>query len=191
MQDNEAYQSWREKLKAARLPEAVVPIVMRGDLAAERERLQRQVDEAKARKADSLAGAGTADLEERLREVADEMRESVVEFRLRALPRTKRPGDSRASFAELKAAHPPRETNGEMIREDIMAGFVNAETFPDPLVKASIVDPPLTDEDWDNLDISQGQFDELVTAAWTLNQGRVDIPFSSAASATTSTSAGE
>lgn len=184
-------ETWREKLKAARLPEAVVPIVLRADLAAERDQLRRQLDEAKARKGDSLAGSGTAHLEDRLRALGDEMRESVMEFRLRALPRSKRAGDRRPSFAELKALHPPREKDGEMIREDIMAGFVNAETFPDPLVRHCIVDPPLSDEDWDNLELSQGQFDELVSAAWNLNQGRVDIPFSSAASATTSTSGSE
>lgn len=179
---------WRDKLKAARLPEAVVPVVLRGDLAAEHERLRRILEDAKDRKTDSLAGSGVAELEDQLRSVEGEMRESVIEFRLRALPRTRRPGDDRPSFAELKAQHPPRETNGEMVREDIMAGFVNAETFPDPLVRWSIVDPPLTDDDWDTLDLSQGQFDELVTAAWNLNQGKVDIPFSSAGSATTRSS---
>jgi hypothetical protein len=174
---------WRDKIKAARLPETIVPVVLRGDLAAEHELLKRQLDEAKEHKSTSLAGAGTAELEDRLTAVAEQMRESIVEFRLRALPRTRRPGDHRPSFAELKAQHPPREKGGEMLREDMMAGFVNSETFPDPLVRHSIVDPPLTDEDWDLLDLSQGQFDELVGAAWLLNQGKVDIPFSFAGSA--------
>lgn len=173
---------WRDKIKAARLPETVVPVVLRADLAAERETLQRQLEEARERRGNSLAGSGTAELEERIRAITEEMRDSIVEFRLRALPRSRRPGDHRPSFAELKAQHPPREADGEMNRADMMAGFINSETFPDPLVRHSIVDPPLTEEDWEQLELSQGQFDELVTAAWVLNAGKVDIPFSSAGS---------
>jgi hypothetical protein len=179
---------WRDKIKAARLPETVVPVVLRADLAAEREQLLRQLEAVREVKATSLAGSGTAELEQRITNLTEQMRDSVVEFRLRALPRTRRPGDHRPSFAELKAQHPVREENGELRREDIMAGFVNAETFPDPLVRHSIVDPPLTDEDWEQLELSQGQFDELVNAAWQLNQGKVDIPFSYAASEKTPTS---
>lgn len=179
---------WRDKIKAARLPETVVPVVLRADLAAEREQLQRDLDEARERGATSLAGAGTAELEQRLRQVSEEMRDSVINFRLRALPRSRRPGDHRPSFTELKAQHPPREKDGDMLREDVLAGFINSETFPDPLVRHSIVDPPLTEEDWEQLELSQGQFDELVTAAWVLNQGKVDVPFLSAGSAATPTS---
>lgn len=181
---------WRDKLKQARLPEAVVPIVLRGDLAAEHEQLTRQLDEAKSRGPSSLAGSGAGRIEDRLREIADEMRESVVEFTLRALPRTKRPNDRRPSWRELREQYPPREKNGEMLREDILAGFVDALQFPEPLVRASVISPELTDDDWDELlpNISDGQFDELVNAAWTLNRGKIDIPFSSAGSGTTPTS---
>jgi hypothetical protein len=180
---------WRDKLKQARLPEAVVPIVLRGDLAAEHEQLTRQLEDAKSRKANSLAGSGTGQIEDRLREIADEMRDSVVEFTLRALPRVKRPGDRRPSWRELREQYPPREKNGDMLREDILAGFVDAKAFPEPLVKASIISPELTDDDWDELlpNISDGQFDVLVDAAWTLNRGKVEIPFSSAGSAPTPT----
>lgn len=182
---------WKDKIKNARLPEATVRIALRGDLAAEYDQLLMQIEQAKARKANTLAGSGVAVLEDRLAAVIEEMQDSVIEFKLRALPRTKKHGDRRPSFAELKKLHPPREVNGEMSREDIMAGFVNAETFADPLVRNSIVDPPLDDDDWDELEISQGQFDELVSAAWTLNQGRVDIPFSRAGSQTTPSSGSE
>ncbi len=171
---------WKDKIKNARLPETVVRIAMRGDLVAQYEMLTRQLRSALETKATGMAGAGVGDLQTRIDQLTEEMQESVVEFTLRALPRTTRPTDNRPTFAELKKQHPPREVNGDLEREDIMAGFVNALTFPDPLVRASIIDPPLDDEDWDNLEISQGQFDELVQAAWQLNQGRVDIPFSPA-----------
>jgi hypothetical protein len=182
--------NWRDKLKQARLPEAVVEIVLRGDLAVEHEQLTRQLEDIKSRPATSLAGSGAGPVEERLFELANEMRESVLAFTLRALPRGKRPGDRRPSWRELREQYPPREKNGEIVREDILAGFVNAADFPEPLVKASVVDPELTDDDWADLmpSITDGQFDELVNAAWNLNRGKVDIPFSSAGSETTPTS---
>jgi hypothetical protein len=181
---------WRDKLRQARLPETVVQIVLRGDLAAEHEQLTRELADIKSRPAASLAGTGAGPIEDRLAAIADEMRDSVLAFTLRALPRSKRPGDRRPSWRELREQHPPREKNGEMLREDIIAGFVNAGDFPEPLVKASVVDPELSDDDWAELmpNISDGQFDELVNAAWTLNRGKVDIPFSSAGSATMPTS---
>lgn len=184
---------WRDKIKQARLPEVVVKIALRGDLAVEHEQLTAQLNDLKARPAPSLAGTGTGPIEDRLEALANEMRESVIEFTLRALPRGKRPGDRRPSWRELREQYPPREKNGEMLREDIMAGFVNAADFPEPLVKASVVDPELTEVDWVDLmpNITDGQFDELVNAAWTLNRGKVDIPFSSAGLETTPTSAAE
>jgi hypothetical protein len=118
--------NWRDKLKQARLPEAVVEIVLRGDLAVEHEQLTRELEDIKSRPATSLAGSGAGPVEERLFELANEMRESVLAFTLRALPRSKRPGDRRPSWRELREQYPPREKNGEVLREDIMAGFVNA-----------------------------------------------------------------
>lgn len=171
---------WRDKLKAARLPERTVPIVLRGDLAAEHERITRELEQAKARKADSLAGSGTGELEEQLHRVEDEMRDSVVEFRLRALPRAKRPGDNRPSWRELKEQHPPREKDGMMLTEDRVAGGMNIETVAEPLVRVSIVEPgDITDADWANLmaTLTDRQFDDLVQAAWQLNQDSVDLPF--------------
>lgn len=182
---------WRDKVKQARLPETTVQLVLRGDLAAEHEQLTRQLKEA--REATSLAGDGSGRIIERLDEIAAEIRDSAIELTLRALPRAKRPGDRRPTFRQLKEQYPPREKNGEMVREDMLAGFINAELFPEPLVKASVVEPELSDEDWDELmpNISDGQFEELVTAAWNLNRGKVNIPFSYGGSAKTPTSGAE
>ncbi len=171
---------WRDKLKAAKLPEKMVPIVMRGDLAAEHERLTAELEKARTAKANSIAGTGTGELEEQLHRVEEQMRDSVVEFRLRALPRTKRPGDPRPSWTELKAQHPPREKDGEMLIDDRLAGGVNAEAVAEPLARISIVEPDdITDADWAALmaSLTDRQFDDLVKAAWDLNQGRIDIPF--------------
>ncbi len=179
---NKSKQDWKAKLASARLPEAVVAVVLRADLAAEHDSILREIEQAEAVKGNSLAGSGTADLRTRLTEIEAEMGESVVEFRLRALPRTTRPSDARPSFADLKAQHPPRQDGDNLVREDVLAGFVNSATFPDPLVRWSIIDPELSEAEWDDLPLSQGQFDQLVEAAWELNQGKVNVPFSSTGS---------
>lgn len=186
--------NWRDKVKQARLPETTVPIVTRGDLAAEHEALTRDLKQARKQKANSLAGAGTGALEARLQAIEEEMRDSVVEFRLRALPRAKRPGDERPSWRELKEQHPAREKDGEIVRSDLLAGGVNVATIAEPLVRVSVVDPDdMTDDDWTDLlaALTERQFDDLVRAAWDLNEGRVDIPFSSAGSETIQSSGAE
>jgi hypothetical protein len=172
--------NWRDKVKTARLPERVVPLVMRGDLAVEHERLVDEIEKAKARGASSLAGAGTAELKEQLRAIEAEMQDSIVAFRLRALPRSKRPDDGRPTWSELGEQHPPRVSDGVMDARDRIAGGINADTFPEPLVKASVVEPDdITEADWPGLlaGLTQGQFDSLVNVAWELNRGEVDVPF--------------
>lgn len=172
--------NWRDKVKTARLPEKVVPLVMRGDLAAEHERLVDEIEKSRSRGANSLAGTGTADLEEQLRAIEAEMQDSIVSFRLRALPRSKRSGDDRLTWNELGALHPPRVSDGIMDARDRIGGGVNVDTFPEPLVKASVVEPDdITEADWPGLlaGLTQGQFDNLVSVAWELNRGEVDVPF--------------
>ena len=188
--------NWRDKVKTARLPEKTVPLVMRGDLAAEHERLVDEIEKARERGASSLAGAGTAALEEQLRAVEAEMGDSVVAFQLRALPKMKRAGDDRPTWRELNEQHPPRVTDGVIDPRDRLAGGVNADEFPEPMVRASIVavdgdeSDLMSDADWADLmgAITDRQFDELVSSAWELNRGLVDVPFWSAASKPTATS---
>ena len=50
-------------------------------------------------------------------------------------------------------------------------------------MRASVVDPDLTDSEWSQLldAITDMQFEELAGVAWELNQERVDVPFSPAA----------
>ncbi len=190
--------SWRDKVKTARLPEDTVRLVLRGDLAVEHERLVDEIEKARERGSTSLAGKGTATLEERLREIEAESADSMVVLGLRALPKAKRPGDDRPTWRELTGQHPPRVTDGMMEPRDRLAGGMNADTFPEPMVRACIVaidgdDPELDDAAWAELmaAITAGQFDELVNSAWNLNQGRVDIPFWSGGSKPTGTSGSE
>lgn len=196
---------FQDLLKQAKLPEVTVPICLRGDLVAEHEDLVRRLETAKEAPRASLADRGPAALAERIREREAEMRSSTYVFRLRAL--------SGPRIAALKRKHPPRETeDGQVKMQDLMAGGVNVETFAEPLIRASVFDPVLTDDQWRELlgdsdeekmrrlaegeqvedgKLTAGQIDELFNAAWALNQRSVDVPFSSAASRIPRTSGGE
>lgn len=162
-------------LAGAKLPERTVPVCLRGDLVADFEAADRELEQAQKQPATSLAGSGTGALVERLDALAAEMREHTYTFRLRAMPRH--------AWRELMAAHPPREKDGELVIEDRITG-ANRLTVFEPLVRMSIVDPVLTDEQFAELmaALTDRQFEDLTSAAWDLNQGSVNIPFSRAAS---------
>jgi hypothetical protein len=68
------------------------------------------------------------------------------------------------------------------------AGY-DLEAMAGPLVAASCVAPAVTEAQVDELreHISHGQFQELFGAAWDVNTGAVDVPFSLIASATLAT----
>lgn len=163
-------------LADAKLPEKTVPVCLRGDLVADFEAADRELEQAQKKPSTSLAGSGTATLLERLEALEAEMAEHTYTFRLRAMPRH--------AWRELMAAHPPRKgDDGELVIEDRITG-ANRTTVFEPLVRASIVDPELTDAQFAELvgKLTDRQFEDLTTAAWDLNQGSVDIPFSRAAS---------
>jgi len=167
---------FRDLLKQAKLPERTVPICLRGDLVAVHEGLERELELAQQDQASSLAGSGAGVLADRIRDLEQEMRVATYRFVLRAMPR--------AAWRELVNAHPPRENDqGEVIDADRLAG-VNQDTFPEAMVRASVIDPAPDEIDWDDLlgKLTDRQFDQLVLAGWDLNQGKVDIPFSRAAS---------
>lgn len=178
---------WRDKIKAARLPEATVAIVTRSDLVAEHESITRELTKAEAFKATSLAGTGSSPLKERLAALEAEMVDSILELRLRALPRAKRPGETRPTWSEFKAQFPPREKDGEMLMADRIAGGLNVDAAAEPLARISVIEPDdMTDADWDEFvpALSDKQFDDIVSTAWALNESRINIPFSSAGSET-------
>lgn len=169
-------------------PEKIVPVCLRGHLQAEWDQLKARYD----------AGPGEDDramLSERAtkRRVADEMarveaemRAGTVEFRLRALPRRRTPGMPKEQLVwqELVDKHPPRkDANGKPDQRDAALG-INVQSFFEELVRASVVEPRLSDEQWSKLDakLSDAQWQQLANAAWQLNRAEVDVPFSRAAS---------
>lgn len=185
------------KMAGARPAERTVSICLRGDLVAQLEDLERQAELAtKGRKAASKEDAGPAAIVAQIEALQEQMRESTEVFRLVALPPRQ--------YRKLRAAHPPRRDDaGELDDHDLRLGF-NRDTFPHALIEASTTSPELTGEQWLELlghseaaaaaleaegrdaeivdsKLTYSQFMELANAAWRLNEGDVDIPFSRAA----------
>jgi hypothetical protein len=172
-------------LDKAKPAERTVRLCLRGDLVGEFEDFERQLGQARAREADSLAGTGARRIAEAMEALREQMDEQSVTFRLRTLPR--RP------YQDLVKAHPPRRDDaGNILKED--AGYeINAETFWFALARACLVEPEMTDEQYTHLvdDIlSDRQFEQLAITAYNLCRGSVDIPFSLAASELTRISGG-
>lgn len=171
--------SYTDRLKGAKLPERTVPICLRGDLVAEWEAAERDLGRAQKQPDDSMEGVGAGALAERIEALQVEMSEHTDNFRLRALPRH--------VFRTMVVAHPPRtDENNEIRREDVQLG-VNRDTFFPALIRASVIEPELDDADWEALIGEAGvltdrQFGDLEDAAWFLNRGEVNVPFSHAAS---------
>jgi hypothetical protein len=186
----------KDRLRRAKLAERTVPICLSGDLVAEFEAAERALVDAQRKNTNSLAGDGTGDILDRMSQLQEQMRDDTEIFRLRAMPKAK--------FRALVAAHPPRRTDdGQDVDERDKFIGVNTETFFDALIRASVVEPVLDDEDWrvllgDDEDeqarieaegepvedgkLTDKQFDTLSDVAWYLNRGDVNIPFSPAAS---------
>jgi hypothetical protein len=163
-----------------------VPIVMDGDLVAEFEELERQLAEALQKPAsDSLEDGSSAQaIAELIEQLREQMKESTHVFVIKAL--------LGKDYRELKALHPPRQgEDGDILDEDRFLG-ANVETFLVPLLKACCADPVIDDEVWAEIEnLSDRQYDELINTAITVNRGRVDIPFSRAASAVMASSSPE
>lgn len=175
--------SFKDKLAKAALPTRTIDVCLNGDLVAEFEMVEKELEAAESRPADSLAGSGTSELVERLDALEAQMRESVETFTLRALPHRHRPGDDRPTWNELEQRHPPRRNDmNEIIEDDKGPGF-NTETFYDELIRHCTVTPEMDQGDWTTLlgALSEGQFAQLSLAASVVNRGGVDIPFSRAA----------
>jgi hypothetical protein len=168
-------KNFKAMLGEAKLPERTVPVCLRGDLAADHEAAERELEHVQRTPATSLAGNGAAEIAGRIEALEVEMREHTYDFRLRALPRHE--------FRSLMAAHPPRDD--EQHKKDDAPFGVNRDTFFPAVIRACVVDPELDAAEWaDLLDnrLTDYQFQELAITAWALNAREVDIPFSRAAS---------
>jgi hypothetical protein len=176
MSGKSTLKSFKVMMAEARLPEHVEPTCLRGDLAAEHEQLNAELERLEKDAVDSLAGNGGSELAEQIRALEDQMRENTYPIRLRAM--------SKPDFRAFLADFPPRLVDGEVTDElDKLYGF-NTEDGFETLVRRSMVDPDLDSGEFDDLmtKLTDSQFSTLVVAAWRLNKGEIDIPFSRAAS---------
>jgi hypothetical protein len=168
-------------LDAARLPERSVELCLRGDLVAELQELQREMTDAEREEkaAGSLDGGRARELAEQINALREQMLDDTIVVRLRALPRKKK--------RDLTAAHPPRDDN----ETDRLVGF-NQDTLTAALLRACAVDP-LDEEDWARFEevLSDGQWQALNNAVWSVNSQDVDVPFSRRASQILASSAPE
>lgn len=167
-------------LAQARPAERTVSLCLRGDLVAEFERLEADHVRATERVDTSLAGEGPSALAlaQQMEALRQQMQDSTLVLTVRALV-------PRSRYTDLVLAHPPRtDLEGTPVPQD-REGY-NVETFFPALVRASVVDPVMTDDRWARLDavLSDRQFDELAISALAVNRGAVSVPFSPAASRT-------
>lgn len=193
-----------EILAGAKLPEDTVDLCLRADLVAEHERLDAELEERLEQPNQKLGGdPRRAELAAQIVALEAEMAESTIKFRLRAMPPRR--------WREMVAAHPARlDEEGNRIPVDFRG--INSDTFYGPMIRASVIKPELTEEQLTHLlghttpeaealeaagkgdQVEEGlltsrQYDRLLSAAWDLNRDDVVVPFSSAASRLTRSSA--
>lgn len=184
--------SLKERIRNAGPPMKTVRVWLGADmdLVEQYEAAERELEEAQ-KPADSLAGNGpTADIQARLDVLRARLGELALDFRLRGMD------DKR--WQRLVAEHPPRKMEDGSVDPRDRPGW-NAETFPPALVRAATVSPELDDEDWLVLlgdeetegRLTGAQVDELAAVAFNLSKAPVDVPFSSAASPSRSSSGSE
>lgn len=176
---------FRKLLADAKIAERSVPICLRGDLAADHAEAERQLAEAQKRGADSLAGDGTGLIIAWIRQLETEMAEHTYPFRLRALPK--------AVFKKMVEDHPPRRGEDGAVIDADRYMMCNSEEMLPALVRACVYDPELSEADWAELEekLTHRQLGDLDDAAWFVNRGEVDVPFSRAASLLSRNSADE
>lgn len=176
-----------ELLEQARPAERTIRLCLRGDLQAQWEQLDR--DRARAQsegRSDSLAGSPAVAIARQMQELSEQMEAATVTFRLRALPRR--------AYQALVAAHPPRRGPDGKVLPDDAEHDLNTATFWEPLIRATAVEPELTEAQWERLlgeVLSDRQFEQLAIAGLATCRGNVDVPFSSAASSLIQGSGGE
>lgn len=177
-------QNPADLIRGGKLPEKDFSVCVDPDLVTEYEQLVGKRNAAKEVGRSSLAGSATAELDEQITDVQKRMEASTIVLRLRAL--------SRRRWRELRDEYPARKAeDGSVLPEDMFLG-VNREPFLNALVRESIVEPELDAETTDLLldeRLTDGQWDELNSLCWNLNESRVSVPLSSAASPSRKTSA--
>lgn len=167
-------------LASAKLPERAITVCLRGDLVAEFQRLEDQLEQHDEQKVKDRRLAGS----KKGREIAEAMETVRAQMREHSLPLTLRafPGHE---WRALKDKHPMADDPDQRTPEDTIVR-ANAKTLFNAAVRPSIVDPEFTDEQWTQFDavLPDGEFSRIVDAIYTLNESAVVVPKSQRASIT-------
>ncbi|MFB7671681.1 hypothetical protein ACFC26_09710 [Kitasatospora purpeofusca] len=152
-----------------------VTLYLDGEGAGRIAELEARLAELADWQPESLAGQDPRRaLAEEIGKLQDKVRDSAVDFVLRALPAT--------AWSDLLVLHPGRHAQE----------LYNPLTLPPALVPACLVEPAMSAEEYGELAevLNQGQRDQLELAAWQVNNEAVSVPFSLAASALRSSTGG-
>lgn len=162
--------------KLASLPTRTVPLCLAGELVDEIENLERQLADAKPPTSIGEASPKRV-IGEQIEALREQMRESMVDFHLRAMGARK--------WTRFWAGLPARAEN-----ETTAAWDDRVFPFYADLVSRSCVDPEMTVEQVEELVelINGSGWNQLALACIALNGGSVDIPNSAAASELTGNS---
>jgi hypothetical protein len=187
MSNTKKPKSVAEKLKAAQRAEDRMLIHLPGPQRAQWLRLSEELEQLANRSAGMLVPDPKLNtLARKVRALEAEMRDAGIEVTLRALARQRTPAtpEDEVTWKELVKEHEPRKgKDGKPHPEDFNG--VNMETFPEALIRASVIDPVMDDGEWNGLlyeVMTDAQFDQLFEKCWRLNRSVVDVPFSSVAS---------
>lgn len=176
MSSNGTMKNYKAMITEARLPERTVDVCLRGDLVADFQALEAELDAARIAAGDSL-DTGTGEIIAKMEAIQSLMRENTYPVRLRAL---KGP-----DFRALLAQHPARRNEAGEIDAAERGFDFNVDTFFEPLLRACMIDPELVaKDDWNQFlgAITDYQFNELAITCLNICRGKVDIPFSLVAS---------
>ena len=155
-------------LSRARRREHSVTICLAGDLAAELDRLDGELQRAADWRPDSLGDEDPrGEIAERIQAVREEMRAAEITFTFRAL--------GAKAWSDIIAQHPAKDQSQAF----------DAESLAPALVAASSVDPVMSREQVEELfeALNHAQREELMAAAWSVNGEATSVPFSLHASA--------
>lgn len=161
----------RTLIDSARRRESTYRLCLRGDLLAEHERLERDLEAATQGGATAATLSTVAvDLAARIRAVEADIAENTATLTFRALPRRE--------WDQLLDSHPARDGKQEAF---------DVSTLPVALVAASLADPTMTVGEVEELFdvVNEGQRDGIFAAAWAVNTEATAIPFSERASVVT------
>jgi hypothetical protein len=191
MSNTKKPKSASEKLAAAERAQDSMTIHLPGPLRAQWKQVKEEYDRKKAAQTSTQMlnpEPGLKHLAAQLADLEEQMAENSIEVTVQALRRQRTPSTPKDEpiWRELCDQHPPRKgKDGKPLPED--SPGVNMDTFPPALIRASIIGPDLSPDEWDLLlheYMTDRQYDELFGLCWRLNKGTIDIPFSFAVSKT-------